>query len=198
MNRFLSPFGLVLLLAAAVYGQPQLEWKVVYSEEFNFIASFPDQPQRTTGDIQMSFGKGTSKRWILESTEITYEVVVADFPNLSVPMEDRALMAFYRSACADIGEVSACKGYYSYDQFDVLGLAGGFRGSGISGMFAMFLVRNRFYMAKVTTRESMYKEAYVDMKKFIDEFLFFHVDGTDKKPKWGLPDSKSQNRKSNN
>jgi hypothetical protein len=212
MNRFLSPFGLVLLLAAAVYGQPQRDWKVIYSEEFNFIASFPDQPQQTAGDIETSFGKGVSKSWTLELPEIVYEIIVADFPNLSVEMEDKALMAFYKSACADFGVSSGCRtaacadangmvscqGYYSDEQFDVLGIAGRFSTSGDSGMFEMYLVKNRLYLAKVSTRESRFKAAWTDIKKFNDEFLFFHVGGTDRKPKWGLPDSKSQNRKSHN
>ena len=170
----------------------------MHSDEYHFIASFPDQPKQKAGEIEMSFGKGTSKRWSLELPEIVYEVVVADFPNLSVAMEDRALMAFYKSACADIDGVSGCKGYYSDEQFGVLGIAGGFRNAESSGVFAMYLVKNRLYLAKVTTRESRYKEAYVDMKKFIDEFLFFHVDGTKEATLWGLPDPKSQNRKSDN
>ena len=199
MNRYAPLLGLVLLLSVAISGQSQQsDWKVIHSDEFHFIASFPDQPKQTAGDIEMNFGKGAAKRWTLELPDIVYGVVVAEFPNLSVAMEDRALMAFYKSTCAEIGLGNGCRGYYSDELFGVLGIAGVFRNSVKLGRFAMYLVKTRLYLAKVITRESKYKEAHNDMKKFMDEFLFFHTEENEKGFKWGLPKYESQDRKTDN
>jgi hypothetical protein len=145
-------------------------------------------------DIDTSFGSGSVRRWISELPGISYEVLVADFPNLAVKMEDKALLRFYDVACVELGG-GRCGG--GDDQFGEFGRRGWPSTKAETTEYIMYLAGKRLYLAKVMTKEAMEKQTRQDRKKFLDGFLFIHVDEKEKKWKWGLPKTASQNRTEN-
>lgn len=185
---------LVVLFLSSIYtatGQ-QPEWKIIRSVEFHFIASFPGDPEQKSEDIAASFGSASARRWILELPGVSYEVLVADFPNLSVKMENKALYSFYDVAC---GEFAGGRCDVGDDQFGELGRRGWSGTKTETIEYLMYLAGKRLYLAKVVTKAAMEKQTREDRKKFLDEFLFIHVEENEKKLKWGLPKTASQNRK---
>jgi hypothetical protein len=190
--------GLFLAGISIANGQ-QPEWKTIYSDEFHFIATFPGDPEQKSEDIDTSFGSGSVRRWISELPGISYEVLVADFPNLSVKMEYKELDSFYNAVCIELGSAQECRGGLNNDQFGELGKSGGFRTIDGTVEFLTYLAGKRLYMATVVTRTSMVKQTREDRKEFLDKFLFAHLveAETGKKLKWGLPTAGSQNRENN-
>lgn len=174
--------------------------KTVYSEEFHFIAFFPDEPKKYVEDIETSFGKASAHRWKLELPEVSYEILVAEFADQPAEMDDRSLTAFYKAACVQFG--ITCDGGYGYEFFDEIGTGGGFRTKDETVSYLMYLARKRFYLAKTVAKASAEELTREDRKEFIDRFGFVHEEpgekGRDmKKLKWGLPEHASQKRVNN-
>jgi hypothetical protein len=197
MKRLSFLVALFLSSFCITNGQ-QPEWKTIYSDEFHFIASFPGDPEKSEGNITTALGKGTASRWTLELPGIAYEIFVADFPDLAVKMDGKTLRSVYQTACAELGgSPRACRGELNDDRFGEQGHNGGFRTGSLYVQFVMFLAGNRFYQAKVVSSKSAQKENWEDIAKFVDKFLFTHLDESEKKLNWGLPKNASQNRKDN-
>ena len=185
----------VLTAACAVHAQ-LAEHETVVSDEFHFIAFFPDKPTKTEGDINTRFGKGYSRRWTLELPDIFYEVSVDDFPDLSVEMDYKPLNLFYDSICKDLANQYGAKfGYYTDIFFDEYGRTASRRTKDFSVTVRMYLVRQRLYQVKVVMRNSLEKDEQTkeNVKKFIDEFVFVYQKENEKKYSYGLPESVSQN-----
>jgi hypothetical protein len=64
---------------------------------------------------------------------------------------------------------------------------GGFRTAEGNVAFEMFLSGTRLYIAKVESKKGVEEGVANDRKKFLDDFLFVHVDQKEKKAIWGLP-----------
>jgi hypothetical protein len=188
----------VFVLSAVYAAQAQLaESKSIVSNEFHFIAFFPDSPTRTEGDINTRFGKGYSRRWTLESPNIFYEVSVNDFPELSVKMDYKPLNLFYDTVCSDFASLygAKCDNYHTTELFGEYGKNAGGRTKDVFAYVQMYLVRQRLYQLKVVMRTSLEndKQSLLEVSKFFDEFLFVHQKENEKKYTYGLPQSESQN-----
>ncbi|MDQ6787104.1 MAG: hypothetical protein M3033_09885 [Acidobacteriota bacterium] len=187
----------VFVLSAVCSVQAQrAESKTIVSDEFHFIAFFPNRPTQTEGDINTRFGKGYSRRWTLELPDISYEVSVDDFPELSVKMDYKPLNLFYAVICNDLASQYGAKfGYYSDTLFSEYGRNASRRTNELSVTARMFLVRQRFYQVKVVMRNSLEKDEQTleDIKNFLDEFVFVYQKENEKKYTYGLPQSVSQN-----
>ena len=190
----------IFVLSAVCAAHAQLaEYETVVSDEFHFIAFFPDKPTRTEGDINTRFGKGYSRRWTLELPDISYEVSVDDFPDLSVEMDYKPLNLFYDSICNDLANQYGAKfGYYTDILFDEYGRNAGLRTKDFSVTDRMYLLRQRLYQIKVVMRNSLEKDELTkeNVKKFIDEFVFVYQKENENKYSNGLPESASQNLES--
>jgi len=192
MNKLALLFTFWLFCVGGVFGQ-ESKWHGVYSEEFHFIATFPSVPREIEGGIETSFGKGKAHRWRVELPGVSYEVQVAEIPDLTVKMEMKELQAFYKAACVEMGGTSLeCRSQTGYNMFGEEGALSGFRTADGSVEYAMFLIGNWWYLAKVETNRSIEKQTSDDRKRFLDEFLFVYVSGNEKKLKYGMPAAESQ------
>ena len=188
-------FSLFLLCIGQGFGQ-QGEWKTVYSDELHFFANFPDEPKQDTVHIALQTGDVVARRWRSEFPGVAYEVLVADFPNIDREIQWRELSRLYSQVCIDIGgSGKECQGFAGNDLFGERGVMGEFRTSDGTVSFTMFLTAKRLYMARVEAHKSVDNRIRDDRKKFLDDFLFLHIDEKEKKPTWGLPKSESQNCK---
>jgi hypothetical protein len=187
----------VFVLSVVCVAQAQrAEYETVVSDEFHFIAFFPDRPTLTEGNINSRFGKGYSRRWTLELPDISYEVSVNDFPELSVDMDFKPLNLFYDEVCNELANQYGAKfGHYSDNLFEEEGRAAGRRTKEYSVNVRMYLVRQRFYQVKVIMRNLLEKDKQTieNVKKFMDEFLFVYKKENEEKYSFGLPESASQN-----
>ena len=190
---------IVFVLFAVSAAQAQLaEHETVASDEFHFIAFFPDKPTRTEGDINTRFGKGYSRHWTLELPDISYEVSVDDFPDLSVKMDYKPLDLFYDEICNDLASKYGAKFGWYYDiLFDEEGRAASRRTKEFSVSVRMYLVRQRLYQVKAIMRNSLEKDEQTkeNVKNFMDKFIFVYQKENEKKYSFGLPESASQNFK---
>jgi hypothetical protein len=185
----------VLSVVCAVHAQ-LAEPETVVSDEFNFIAFFPDKPTRTEGDIHTRFGKGYSRRWTLELPNTFYEVSVEDFSDLSVEMDYKPLNLFYDEVCNDLAIKYGAKfSGYTDILFDEYGRNVGLSTKNISVNVRMYLARQRFYQVKVVMRNTLEKDEPTkeNVKKFMEEFVFVYQKENEKKYSYGLPESASQN-----
>jgi hypothetical protein len=198
MRRLTLIIVLILTSVSEVLAQ-QTEWRAFYSDEFHFRAAFPGDPKETKENLEMSFGKTSARVWRLEQPKITYDLMVADFPDLSVEMSGKALALFYEKACFDLGgNYQACHGNYTNDErFGEAGLNPGFGTNEGAAYVLMFLTGKRFYLAKVSVWKSAKVENWSNIKKFFEEFEFAHPAENEKKLTWGLPKAESQNLKDN-
>ena len=187
----------IFVISAVCAAHAQLaEHETVVSDEFHFIAFFPDKPTKTEGDINTRFGKGYSRRWTLELPDIFYEISVNDFPNLSVEMDYKPLNIFYDEVCSDLASKYGAKfGYYSDILFDEEGRAASRRTKNLSVSVRMYLARQRFYQVKVVMRNTLENDEQTkeNVKKFMEEFVFVYQKENEKKYNYGLPESASQN-----
>jgi hypothetical protein len=190
---------LVLFVLCGVYAaQAQLaEDKTIVSDEFNFIAFFPDKPTITEGDINTRFGKGYSRRWTLETSGVFYEVSVTDIPELSVKMDFKSLTSFYDAVCSDFASQygTVCDNYGTNEMFGEFGKYGGSRTEDLFVYVQMYLAQKRLYQLKKITRTSLEndKQTQSDGSKFWEDFVFVHRKENEKKFTYGLPKSLSQN-----
>ena len=150
MKKFISVVLFVLFAIFATYAQ-RAESETIVSDQFYFIAFFPDKPMQSEGDINTRFGKGYSRCWTLELPDILYEVSVDDLPELSVEMNYKPLNLFYDEICNDLASKYGAKfGYYTDISFDEYGRAAGRRTKDVSVNVRMYLARQRLYQVKVT------------------------------------------------
>lgn len=189
---------LIVFVLSAVYvvqAQPT-EWELVVSDEFHFIAVFPSQPKQSESIINTRFGKGYSQRWTLDLQDISYEISVDDFPDLSVEMDYKPLNLFYDHVFNDLANQCGAKfGDYIDILFGEYGRGGYLNSKEFYVSVRMYLVRQRLYQAKIVMRKSLEtdKQVLENVKKFMDHFLFVHRKENEKKYSYGLPESVSQN-----
>lgn len=188
---------LVIFVLSAVFAAQaqQTEFKTVISDEFHFIAFFPNRPIYAEGDINTRFGKGYSRRWTLELPDISYEVSVDDFSALSVKMNTKSLNSFYDGVCNDLGNQYGAKfGYYTSVVFNEYGRIADGGTKEMSVNVGMYLVRQRLYQVKIVMRNSLEKDrqTLADVDKFLNEFLFVQKKADENKYTYGLPQSVSQ------
>ncbi|HUF04900.1 MAG TPA: hypothetical protein VMM38_12090 [Aridibacter sp.] len=185
---------LVLLSSWAVQAQTA-EWHSVVSDEVYFIAQFPSRPTLTEGDISGGFGKGYSRRWTLETTDVFYEVSVNDFPDLSIEMDYKPLNLFYDQICDDLASQYGAKfDYYTDILFDEYGRTAGRRTKEFAVSVRIYLVRQRLYQVKTVRRNSLGndKQTSEDIKHFMKQFIFVHRKENEKQYSLGLPETVSQ------
>lgn len=191
---------LVVLVLSAVYAAQaqRAEFETIFSDEFHFIAFFPDRPTLTEGDINTRFGKGYSRRWTLESPGNFYEVSVDDFPDLSVKMDYKSLNSFYDTVCSDFASqyCAKCDNYHTTEFFGEYGKHAGGRTKDLFVYVEMYLVRQRLYQLKHIMRTSLEndRQALLDVSKFFNEFVLIHRKENEKEYSYGLPQSLSQKR----
>lgn len=192
----LTFFALLLLFSFGEAVAQEQGWKIVYSDKFHFTASFPGEPKQNTADLETAFGRANTTRWVLDVPGASYEISVGDMADLRIKMESKELASYYRQACSAMGgDTNSCFNANNDERFDELGTSGGFKIPGGRIEFVMFLVRNRLFVARVKTHGSIDRQTGKDIAKFLDEFLFIFVDGTEGKFKWGLPKGEGQDRK---
>jgi hypothetical protein len=198
MKRSTLIVVLALISAFGAFGQ-QSDWSSVYSDKFHFIASFPSEPKEFKDDVEMSFGKASAQIWKLEQPGITYEVWVAEFPELAVDMNTKALASFYSQACLEFGgpQGKCLNNRNNQDFFGEVGTVTGFRTNDGYVSLSMFLAGKRFYLARVYVLKSAANENRSNINKFLDEFSFIYPDKNKEKMIWGLPKAESQNLNSN-
>jgi hypothetical protein len=197
MNMKKTIMLVVFALSAVYTAQAQrAESNIIVSDKFHYIAVFPERPTQTEGNSNTKFGKDYSRRWTLQLPDISYEVSVDDFPELSVEMNYKPLNLFYDDVCNDLAVQYGVKfGYYSDILFDEEGRAASRRTKEFSVSVRMYLVRQRLYQIKVVMRNSLEndKQTLENVKNFMDGFIFVHLKETEKKYSFGLPQSVSQN-----
>lgn len=188
---------LVFILSAVCVAQAQLaESETIVSDEFHFIAFFPDKPTRTEGDIKTILGKGHSRRWTLELPDVLYEVSVDDFPDLAVEMDYKPLNLFYDAVCNDLASKYGAEfGGYTDILFAEYGRSVSLRTKNISVNVQMYLTRQRLYQIKVVMPNTLEKDEQTkeNVKKFMEEFVFAYQKPNEKKYSYGIPESASQN-----
>lgn len=197
-------FVFVLLGVYAAHSQ-DAEEKTIVSDEFHFAASFPAPPTQSRNEISTKFGKGFATRWTLELKDISYEVLVADFPYLSVKMDYKPLNLFYDTICNDLSEQYGAKfGYHTDVLFDEYGRAAGRIAKEKSVNVRMYLVRQRLYLVSIIMSNSLLnkggsiidEQTKLDFINFLDGFIFIYKKENEKKYSFGLPQTASQNLKS--
>lgn len=198
MKMIKTTILVVFILFAVCAAQAQrAEYKTIFSDEFNFIVHFPDQPTYTEGNINTRFGKGYSRRWTLKSADAFYEVSVEDLPDLSVKMDYKSLNSFYDTACSDFASQydAKCNNYETDDLFGEFGKNGGGRTKNLFVYVQMYLVQQRLYQLKSVMRTSLEndKQSSLDVSKFFDGFAFVYRKENESKYSYGLPKSLSQN-----
>lgn len=183
--------------AVTVASSQSSEWKGVYSEEFHFLAYFPDEPTYTEIDAETRFGKIHSRRWTLESSGRIYEVSVNDFSNLTVEMNAKSLNSFYNAICEDSAAQYGvkCSSGFTSIMFDEYGRNAGGRGKDVFFSAEMYLARQRLYMLKLVTPVVFERdrEKLQEGSKFFEKFSFIHKN--EKGLRYGLPETASQNYK---
>ena len=187
----------LFILSVVCVAQAQFaESETIISDEFHFIAFFPNKPMQTEGDINTSFGKGHSRRWTLELPDISYEVSVNDFPDLAVEMDYKPLTLFYGAVCKDLinqygGEVSG----HTDIIFGEYGVAVSRLTKNHFLSVRMYLVRQRFYQVRVIMQNPLEKDEQTkeNVKNFMEKFIFVYKKENEKKYSYGLPESVSQN-----
>ena len=188
----------LFVLCGVCAAQAQLaEHKTIVSDEFNFIAFFPNKPTYTEGDINTRFGKGYLRRWTLETSGVFYEVSVTDLPNLFVKMDYKSLNSFYDQVCSDFTSQygAVCDNYGTNDMFGEFGKYGGSRTKDLFVYVQMYLAQKRLYQLKQIMKTSLENDEQTasDSSKFWNEFVFIHRKESEKKYSYGLPKSLSQN-----
>jgi hypothetical protein len=192
MNRVTGIAIFILLALCVSYGQsitPNF-----LSEEFNFVAEFPEEPIKGSVEIETRFGSATGHRWAAESPEMTYEVSVTDFSTPRVEMNYKSLNSFYKVVCEDLIGVSGCSGY-GHLLFTEEGMGYEYSRNGDVLFVRVFLIRQRMYIAKVSGRVSLENrpESKKKARRFLDTFLFVYMNPKTGKYDFGLPTSISQN-----
>ena len=172
----------------------------LFTRESFTSGRFPDDPEKQVGEIETTFGKALTHRWILELPEVSYEILVAEFTDQPAEMDDKSLVTFYKAACVQFG--FTCNGSLGDVFFDEVGSSGGFRTKHETFDYLMYLARSRFYLIKTIAKSSADEKTRKDRKEFIDRFGFIHEIRDEKgqnmkKMKWGLPEHASQKRKNN-
>lgn len=177
------------LAAGAIQGQ-RLTDKTVVSDEFNFIAVFPEPPIKSEGPIETRFGKAYSRRWTLQLTGVFYELSVDDFQDLTVERNHKALNAFYDSVCSDFASQygARCDNYYGKELFGEVGKHAGGRTKDLFVFVDMYLVNKRLYQLKHVMRTSMEndRQAARDLQDFQDKFVFVYRKANEEKYSYGL------------
>jgi len=197
MKKILLLVVFVLSTVCAAQAQ-RAEWPTIVSDEFHFIAFFPDRPTMSEGDVNTRFGKGYSRRWTLESPDVFYEVSVDDYPDLSVEVDYKSLNLFYDAVYSDFaGQYGGkcCGSGFTKVLFTEFGIEAGSRTKDVFFNVQMYLIRQRLYQLKVVMRTSLEKDKQTreDVGKFMDEFVFVYRKENEKKYSYGLPESVSQN-----
>ncbi|MEO8074327.1 MAG: hypothetical protein ABI686_13895, partial [Acidobacteriota bacterium] len=194
MRKIIMLIVFVLFAVCAVQAQ-LAEDKTIVSDEFNFIAFFPDKPTYNEGDINTRFGKGYSRRWTLETPDVFYEVSVTDFPDLSVKMDSKSLNSFYDVVCSDFVSQygTLCDNHGTNELFGEFGKDSGSRTKNLFVCVQMYLAQKRLYQLKHIMRTSLEndKQALSNLDKFWNEFVFVHRKENEKKFTYGLPKSLS-------
>jgi len=182
MKAVLSLFALLFAGSFQTYAQPQ-EWKTIYSSEFHFIASFPEEPRESSEGIDLGFARGSARKWFLDLPGISYQVLVVEFADFSVGTDNKSSAPLYGIACPTLTGYRCTGGF---DQFGVLGRYGWGNSRSELTEFAIFITGKHLYLAKVVGPFSPGMRPD-NVKKFIDGFLFIHPDEKEKKWTWGLP-----------
>ena len=201
MKKIIWLFAFVLCGVTAAYSQgADADWEAVVSDEFHFIAYFPNEPTKTEGKIDTRFGKGYSRRWTLKLPDIFYEVSVDDYPDLTVEMNYKPLNLFYDTVCNDFaGQYGVkCDNYNTTVMFGEYGKNAGGRGKDVFVTVEMYLARQRLYQLKIVmpTAFEHDRQKLEDIRKFLDDFVLVHKKENESKYTYGLPESLSQNYKS--
>lgn len=186
----------LILFAVCVVQAQRAEYKTIVSDEFNFIAFFPDRPTKTESEINTKFGKGYARRWTLETPDVFYEVSVTDLPELSIKTDYKSLNSFYDAVCSDfaIQYGAKCDNYQTNELFGEYGKYAGGRTKDLFVYVQMYLARQRLYQLRHVMRTSLEndRQGLLDGSKFFDEFVFVHRKANEKKYSYGLPESLSQ------
>ncbi len=198
MKKFIILATLILSSVYFVNAQ-EVKHKTVFSDEYNFMAYFPEIPTFTEGDVNTIYGKGYSRNWKLELPDIVYELSVSDFPNLSIETDRRSLNTFYKTICNDFASQNNadCGTYNSVAFFGEKGFEGGGRSKEFFVNTHVYLINNRLYQLKVISLVSLNKDSKTinDISNFLNDFIFIYKSKDEKKYCYGLPQTNSQSSK---
>lgn len=197
MKKIAIFFIFVFSSVYAAHGQ-QPEWKMIFLDELHFTALFPEQPQASEGEFYTGYGRALSRRWTLNHQDISYEVVVTDFPELSVTMDYKPLNFFYDAVRNNLVSHHGTKyGEHSDTLFGEYGRGLVLRNDNETVNIRMHLVRQRLYQVKVVIPTSREKDERTldNVKMFLEHFLFVQQKENEKNYSFGLPQAVSQNLK---
>jgi len=169
---------------------------MVLSDELYFRALFPEEPKRSEGPIDTSFGTGFEQRWTLELSNMSYEVSVIELPDITVKVDGKSLNRFYDLLTDDLGKQYGVKfGYHTVEHFGELGRLAGRSTLAQSVIVEMFLIRKHLYKATIIWDSNPLNNKRIskDNERFLDNFLFVLKRGNEEKYSYGLPKFFSQN-----
>jgi len=191
----------ILVISATVVTARSQQDNVIVSDEFHFMAVFPEKPTESNGELETRFGTGSSRLWVVQRPDISYEVSVTDFPDLSVSMDTKSLNKFYNSICLDIaaryGNPSCDGAAYIIENEEGRGMY--FRkGSDEATRLYVWLAQKRLYQVSVSYKKNKFENDPVLWKQlndFLDAFLLIKKSNEKDRYTVGLPPPASQNLK---
>lgn len=187
MRRFFALVLVTLIAGLAAQSQNRVVRPNVWSEELNFLAEFPEEPKKTSAELETRFGTAEGKSWKLERSDITFEISVLHFTEPPVEMKMKALQEFYRILCRDI--IGSPHGGYGDNFFGEEGMSCANRSEKRKDLYLrLFLIRNRLYLAKVTSELPIQNadERHDEAKRFLDSLHLAHIDPATKKLVYGM------------